>query len=58
MTQVGGGHVLTPTHFCVKVKKMIKNAIFNRKLRKIEQEKFEKVKNIKVALKTHRRNGI
>jgi hypothetical protein len=32
--------------------------VFDRKLRKIELENFEKVKNIKVAQESHRRNGI
>ena len=61
MTQVVGVHGLTVTHFCAKVFFCCKNhnfRIFNRKLRKIELEKFEKVKNIKVALEPYRRNGI
>jgi hypothetical protein len=33
-----------------KIVKIANFADFDRKLRKIEQEKFEKVKNIKVAL--------
>jgi DNA/RNA endonuclease G (NUC1) len=47
--------------FLRKSKKNVKNhnfRDFDRKLRKIEQEKFEKVKKIKVALEPHRCNGI
>ena len=61
MTQVGSVHGLTVTHYCAKVKKWQKLQflpILNRKLYKIKQEKFEKVKNIKVSLEPHRRNGI
>ena len=32
--------------------------ILKRDLHKIEQKKFDKVKNIKFALETHDRNGI
>ena len=35
-----------------------KSPILKRDLRKIEQKKFDKVKNIKFALETHGRNGI
>jgi hypothetical protein len=61
MTQVGGMHSLTVAHFCTKVKKLVKITIFadfDRKLCKINLEKIENVKNIKVALKPHRQNGI
>ena len=46
--------------FLRKSKEIVKFPIFtnfDRKLRKTELEKFEKVKNIKVALEPHRRNG-
>ena len=61
MTQVSGVHSLTVAHFCAKVKKLVKIAIFadfDCKLRKIKLDKIEKVKNIKVALEPHRQNGI
>ena len=61
MTQVIGMHSLTVTQFCAKVKKIEKNhnfRDFNRKLRKIELEKCEKVKNIKYAQEPHDRNGV
>jgi hypothetical protein len=59
MTQVSGVHCLTVAHVCAKKnKKYPCSPIFNHKLRKIELEKLEKVKNIKVALEPQGRNGI